>query len=92
MTIAKYSDMTSLATRLNEVSDSLNDKCKSFTHPHTHTHPLTPHTHAPHTPHTHTHSHTPHTHMHHTHTLHTHTHLTHTHTSHTHSRISPAVL
>ena len=28
MTIAKYSDMTSLASRLNEVSERLNDKCK----------------------------------------------------------------
>ncbi|XP_064399155.1 biogenesis of lysosome-related organelles complex 1 subunit 2-like [Halichondria panicea] len=30
MTIAKYSDMTSLATRLNEVSESLNDKFVSL--------------------------------------------------------------
>ena len=28
MTIAKYSDMTALAGRLNEVSQRLNDKCK----------------------------------------------------------------
>ena len=57
MTIAKYSDMTSLATRLNEVSESLNDKCKSFTE----YHPPTPHT-LTHT--THTHTHLTHTHTH----------------------------
>jgi len=28
MTIAKYSDMTALATRLNDVSQRLNDKCE----------------------------------------------------------------
>ncbi len=36
MTMAKYSDMTSLATRLNTVSDRLNEKCKEWTHPHVH--------------------------------------------------------
>ena len=31
MTMAKYSDMTALATRLNTVSDRLNEKCKGQT-------------------------------------------------------------
>ena len=30
VTIAKYQDMTALAGRLNEVSQRLNDKCKSY--------------------------------------------------------------
>ena len=36
MTIAKYSDMSALATRLNEVSQRLNDKCE-WMHVVTHT-------------------------------------------------------
>ena len=30
MTMAKYSDMTALASRLNTVSDKLNEKCKNL--------------------------------------------------------------
>ena len=32
MTIAKYSDMTSLAGRLNQVSEKLSEKCKHHKH------------------------------------------------------------